>query len=136
MMNMKRNFAKRICRAFFSVCGLAFLSLFFSCYAPSPLYGTWSDNLGNKLTFLADNSYTSVIVFESVYDEDGNFLNNETETYEGSFSVVENVLSLSTEYGLIVTEWDIRGSVLYIDWTMPSEYQDSGEVKHLKLYHN
>lgn len=136
MMNMKRNFTKKICGTFFALCGLALLSAFFSCYTPSPLYGTWSDNLGNKLTFLDDNSYTSVISIESVYDEDGNLLSHETETYEGSFSVVENVLSLSTEYGLIVTEWDIRGSILYIDWTMSSEYQDSGEVKHLKLYHN
>ena len=136
MMNMKKNFAEKICRTFFSLCGLALLAAFFSCYTPSPLYGTWSDNLGNKLTFLADNSYTSIISIESVYDEDGKLLSNEAETYEGSFSVVENVLSLSTEYGLIVTEWDIRGSILYIDWTMPSEYQDSGEVKHLKLYHN
>lgn len=135
MINMKRNFTKKICGAFFALCGLALLSAFFSCYTPSPLYGTWSDNLGNKIIFSNDNSYTSVIVVNSVY-EDGNLLITETETYEGSFSVVENVLSLSTEYGLIVTEWDIRGSILYIDWTMPSEYQDSGEVKHLKLYHN
>ncbi len=133
---MKKNFANTVFKVLFSLCGLSLLSVFFSCYTPSPLYGTWSDNLGNKLTFLDDNSYISVIVMNSVYDDDGTLLSTEAETYEGSFSVVENVLSLSTEYGLIVTEWDIRGSVLYIDWTMPSHRQESGEVKHLKLYHN
>ena len=130
---MNRKFSKMIFRTFFSLCGLALLSAFFSCYSPSPLYGTWSDNLGNKLTFLNDNTYNSTIVVNQVY-EDGNLLHTETEIYEGSFSVVENVLSLSTEYGTIVTEWDIRGSILYIDWTMPSEYSES--VRHLKLYHN
>ncbi|MDE5775851.1 MAG: hypothetical protein K2H67_03110 [Treponemataceae bacterium] len=111
-----------------------FALVLFSCFTPSPLYGTWSDNLGNKITFSDDMSYTAIIAVEPITDGNENF-GYETETFSGSFSVAENVLSLSTEYGLVVTEWDIRGSILYLDWTMPQG--SSGEtIKNLRLYHN
>ena len=45
-----------------------FLSLLFifammfiaSCYTPSPLYGTWSDNSGNKITFISDGTFVAI----------------------------------------------------------------------------
>ncbi len=135
MCNMKKNFMKTLFRVFFSLCGLALLSVFFSCYTPSPLFGTWSDNLGNKITFSNDMTYTAIIAIDRILDEDGNVLKYEKETYSGSFAVAENVLSLSTEYGSIVTEWDIRGSILYLDWTMSQGY-DGETIKNLRLYHN
>lgn len=133
MMNVKRNFAKTVFRIFFSLCAIFSALVLFSCFTPSPLYGTWSDNLGNKITFSDDMSYTAIIVVDrNVIDEDYSIA--ETETFSGSFAVAENVLSLSTEYGLVVTEWDIRGSILYLDWTMPKEYGET--IKNLRLYHN
>lgn len=132
-MNVKRNFAKTVFRIFFSLCVIFSVLVLFSCFTPSPLYGTWSDNLGNKITFSDDMSYTAIIVVDrNVIDEDYSIA--ETETFSGSFAVAENVLSLSTEYGLVVTEWDIRGSILYLDWTMPKEYGET--IKNLRLYHN
>ncbi len=114
---------------------LGVVSALFSCFTPSPLYGTWSDNLGNKITFSDDNTYTATIAVERTVDEsDGSVINIETEVYSGSFSVAENVISLSTEYGLIVTEWDIRGSILYLNWTLPKGHTET--VVSLTLYHN
>lgn len=133
MMNVKRNFAKTVFRIFFSLCAIFSALVLFSCFTPSPLYGTWSDNLGNKITFSDDMSYTAIIVVDrNVIDEDYSIA--ETETFSGSFAVAENVLSLSTEYGLVVTEWDIRGSILYLDWTVPKKYGET--IKNLRLYHN
>ncbi|MDE5580776.1 MAG: hypothetical protein K2I95_05085 [Treponemataceae bacterium] len=131
---MKENFAKTVFRIMFSLCAIFFALVLFSCFTPSPLYGTWSDNLGNKITFSDDMSYTAIIATDRIIDEDDNVLNIPTETFSGNFSVAENVLSLSTEYGLVVTEWDIRGSILYLDWTMPQGYGET--IKNLRLYHN
>lgn len=132
---MKQKFSKMIFRTIFSLCAVFVCGVFFSCFTPSPLFGTWSDNLGNKITLSNDMSYTATIAGDRVLDEDGKVLGYKTEIYSGTFSVAENVLSFSTEYGTVVTEWDIRGSILYLDWTMPSEA--SGEqVKNLRLYHN
>ena len=33
-----------------------------SCYTPSPLYGTWNDNLGNKITFISDGTFVAKIL--------------------------------------------------------------------------
>lgn len=131
---MKENFAKTIFRIFFFLCAIFLTLVLFSCFTPSPLYGTWSDNLGNKITFSDDMSYTAIIATGRILDEDSNVLNIQAETFSGSFAVAENVLSLSTEYGLVVTEWDIRGSILYLDWTMPQGYGET--IKNLRLYHN
>ncbi len=130
---MKGNFMKTVFKMLFSLCAIFFAFALFSCFTPSPLYGTWSDNHGNKITFSDDMTYTAIIAVEAITDGNENygFL---TETFSGSFAVAENVLSLSTEYGSIVTEWDIRGSILYLDWTMPSGY--SKEIVNLQLYHN
>lgn len=40
----------------------AFLSLFaIGCTVPSPLYGTWSDNVGNQIMFLNDGTFSATI---------------------------------------------------------------------------
>ena len=127
--------SKMVFRMFFSLCALCVCGVFFSCVPSSPLFGTWSDNLGNKITFSSDMSYTATIAVDRVLDEDGKVLGYNTITYSGTFSVAENVISLSTEYGTIVTEWDIRGSILYLDWTLPQEASDT-QIKNLQLYHN
>ena len=132
---MKQKFSKMVFRTFFSLCALCVCGVFFSCFTPSPLFGTWSDNLGNKITFSSDMSYNATIAVDRVLDEDGEVSRYKTEVYSGTFSVAENVLSFSTEYGTVVTEWDIRGSILYLDWTLPKGASDT-QIKNLQLYHN
>jgi len=91
---------------FSPVFGLIFL-LFAACPEPSPLYGTWSDNLKNTFSFYDDGTFSA-----RVTSDGGNAL------YEGNYSVLLNVLTLScTNVDLrVVTEWDIRGNLLYLDW--------------------
>ena len=90
------------------------------CYEPSPLYGTWMDDQSNKITFINDGTFTAFI-----YNDYG-----EKVTYSGDYTVIENVLSFSTSDGSkIVTEWDIRGSMLYLIWAT------TGSTKTLTLYH-
>ena len=101
------------------LCVFAFFC-FSSCYTPSPLYGTWADNDGNKISFVSDGTFVA-----KVNDSDSNLI-----TYEGSYNVIDNVIVFSTSDGLAVnTEWDIRGSVLYLTWTA------AGTTKNLSLYH-
>jgi hypothetical protein len=90
----------------FLIFGAVFL-LFSACPEPNPLYGTWSDNLKNTFSFYEDGTFNAKIT------SDG----GET-TYEGTYSVLLNVLILScTNVELrVVTEWDIRGNMLYLDW--------------------
>jgi hypothetical protein len=83
--------------------------------APSPLYGTWNDNKGNKIVFISDLSFSATV-------------NGEQLT--GTYTVNENALSLAVDNGnTIVSEWDIRGSMLYLDWT-----DKNGTVVNLTLY--
>ena len=93
--------------------------LLFACYTPSPLYGAWADNAGNKITFADDGSFTATIVDS----------NGDKQNFSGSFSVIENVISFSMDEGSINTEWDIRGSMLYLVWS-----DMYGEQLNLKLY--
>ena len=101
---------------------LATITIFLlaSCYQPSPLYGTWSDNQGNKLIISSDNSYTAIIK-----DSNGN-----TNNYNGSYTVLENIISFSRTDGNMNTEWDIRGGILYLKWL-----DSSGKEINLNLYH-
>ena len=104
--------------------GLAFLfaMLFCSCYTPNPLYGTWTDNDGNKIQFIDDGSFTATIK-----DSD-----NQLVSYSGEWTVIDNVLIFSikgdTQYTRN-TEWDIRGAMLYLTWTA------NNTTKMLTLYH-
>ena len=97
------------------------LVLLASCYTPSPVYGTWADNSGSKITFIDDGTYTATIV-----DTTG-----VKTLYEGSWTVMENVLIFTKKSGVqFNTEWDIRGSILYLDWV-----DDEDEIQSLVLYH-
>ena len=108
------------------------LSLIFtSCYEPSPLYGTWADNDGNKITFINDGTFNAYVI-----DSAGEKVN-----YSGDYSVIDNVLvfnytspkydgSFSTN-----TEWDIRGSMLYLSWTYTDSTLGVKQTVNLTLYH-
>jgi len=77
-----------------------------SCTEPSPLYGSWADNRGNIFIFFDDGAFNAKIA-------------GADQVYEGNYSLLMNVLTLNcTNIELrIVTEWDIRGNILYLDWT-------------------
>lgn len=98
---------------------LIFTALIAGCAAPSPLYGTWTDNKGNQITFIADNTYTAKIV-DSV---------GVSKMYNGGYNVLLNALSFVTETTTVVTEWDIRGNMLYLTWVTAD-----GDVINLTLY--
>jgi len=100
---------------------LTLLTTFFtSCYSPNPLYGKWADNFGNTITFFTDLNFSAKIY---------NFYNIQ-EDFEGAYNVIENVMSFTKSDGsTTLTEWDIRGSILYITWTT-----GDGETLNLSLY--
>lgn len=104
--------------AIFSV--MIFLLL--SCYTPSPIYGTWADNVGSKISFVSDGTYTATIV---------DIENNTSERSSGSWTVMENIIIFAKDTGnSINSEWDVRGSILYLYWTY-----DAGNTQKLSLYH-
>ncbi len=97
-------------------------TLFCSCYTPSPLYGTWSDNDGNKIQFIDDGTFSATIK-----DSD-----NQIISYSGEWSVIDNVLIFTIKGDSQYTrntEWDIRGAMLYLTWTA------NNTTKILTLYH-
>ena len=117
---MTKNNKKAI--SVFSAFGLLITMLFFSCYTPSPLYGTWTDNDGNKINFMDDGNFTAAIK-----DTDNNMLH-----YEGTWATVDNVLIFNIQADNAYarnTEWDLRGAMLYLTWTA------NGNTKMLTLYH-
>lgn len=79
-----------------------------NCAAPSPLYGIWADNKGNQITFIADNTFTAKITNSS----------GVSVMYNGSYTALVNALTfvIEPESTRIVTEWDIRGNMLYLTW--------------------
>lgn len=88
------------------------------CYAPSPFYGTWADNSGDTITFMSDMSYNAKI-----------YINNTVTSQTGSYEVLMNVLILRGENGNVMeSEWDIRGNILYMEWS------DGSKNKKLKLF--
>lgn len=114
----------------------AFLSIFTclaltACYEPSPLYGKWADDYGNYVTFTSDGTFVAKIYTEP-QDEKSEI------NYQGEYSVIDNVLvfSVSEKDGepvseTINTEWDIRGSMIYLTWTNAS----NSKTLNLTLYH-
>ena len=97
-----------------------------ACTEPAPLYGTWSDNRGNTFSFYEDGTFNARVTAGGI-----------NTNYEGTFSVLLNALTLNCNYTIpgeadpndpekevsdevitfrIVTEWDIRGNMLYLDW--------------------
>ena len=107
----------------FTLTGLLLtLTLITSCYTPNPLYGTWTDNDGNKIQFMDDGTFTA-----SVKDS-----SNISLSYEGEWTTVDNVLIFSIKGDSSYsrnTEWDIRGAMLYLTWTA------NNTTKVLTLYH-
>lgn len=95
--------------------------LFAGCYVPSPLYGTWADNNGNKISFVSDGTFVATIVDSNT---------KEKTVTQGDYTIVDNVICFSTTDGVSInTEWDIRGSMLYITWTK------GGITNVMTLYH-
>ena len=94
-----------------SFVALAAALLFFtSCGpAPSPLYGTWADNRNNTFSFFDDNTFNARIGCSGAL----------IQSYSGNYIVLLNTLTLdcSNVELRVVTEWDIRGNILYLDWT-------------------
>ena len=102
---------------FFLICSMLLLV---SCREPQPLFGTWADNRGNVVSFFDDNSFNVRIYSLGV-----------TTNYEGNFTVLQNSLTFNcTNIDLrVVTEWDIRGNMLYLDWP-----REDGLSSSLTLY--
>jgi hypothetical protein len=87
--------------------------LFASCSVePGPLYGTWADNKGNTLSFFDDNTFNARIA---------NAGGSASLNYSGNYSLLLNSLTMNcTDIDLrVVTEWDIRGNILYLNWVTP-----------------
>lgn len=103
---------------FCTIIGLVCL-LTLACEESSPLYGSWADNLGNTISFFPDGTFNVKITSSGV-----------SMVYEGNYSVLMNSLTFTctSETLTVVTEWDIRGNMLYIDWPVESA------VSHLTLY--
>jgi len=106
-------------RCFILALGI-FILLWTACTVASPLFGTWSDNRGNTLSFYEDNKFSAKINS-----------NNVIKNYEGNYSVLLNSLTLTctNETLTIVTEWDLRGNMLYLDWPL-----EDGSASSLTLY--
>lgn len=107
----------------FALLTFAFIISLVGCYTPSPLYGGWSDNLGNKISLADDGTFNATIL-----------VGNAQRQYSGTYTVMENVLIFSTSEGTVVTEWDLRGSILYIQWTAAVD-GGNPEILNLVLYH-
>lgn len=93
-----------------------------SCYLPNPLYGTWADNDGNKIQFMDDGSFSA-----KIKETDGTI-----ENYEGSWTTVDNVLIFTINSDTTYTrntEWDLRGAMLHLTWTI------NQKTFQLDLYH-
>lgn len=110
--------------------------VFASCYEPSPLYGTWSDNNGSTITFVSGSDEFNAKIY--YYDDQGN---KNSKSYAGTYSWVENSLTLTykdinneNDTGTMNTEWDVRGSMIYLSWTSKLAHEDP-ETVTLTLYH-
>lgn len=95
--------------------------IFAGCYSPNPLYGKWADNKGSSISFSPDLTFSAAII-------DSNL---DKQNYEGTYNVIDNVIAFTKSTGgQTNTEWDIRGSILYLTWT-----DDRGNTLQLNLYH-
>jgi len=83
--------------------GLILVFFAVSCVEPAPLYGAWADNRGNTISFLDDDTFNAKI---------------SGEFYSGRYTLLLNTMTINcNEIELqIVTEWDIRGNILYLHW--------------------
>ena len=92
-----------------------------SCsYKPNPITGTWADNRGDQLTLFPDNTYSAKITTTV----------GEKLTINGMYNVMLNAIAFTSENGYqVVSEWDIRGSMLYLEWP-----DSEGKKLQLTLY--
>ena len=90
-----------------NIFSILFTCILLGCTTPSPFIGTWSDNVGNTITFGVENDFNASILNSA----------EESVNYTGTYTVIYNSLFLQTENLEIVTEWDIRGAMLYLEWT-------------------
>lgn len=90
------------------LCAALLIPLLAACVEPIPLYGTWADNHGNNLSLFDDESFNAKIL-------DGN---GDSQPYSGTYVVMQNILTLNNagDGRRIMTEWDLRGNVLYLTW--------------------
>jgi len=106
-------------KVLFLVSGTFLAAFFVSCNAmPSPLYGTFADNAENRFVFNDDGTFNARVT-----------VNGKTTYPDGNYSVLRNVLTLSYDGGTIVTEWDLRGNMLYLDWR-----DETGKPVGMTLY--
>jgi hypothetical protein len=98
------------------------LFVVFSCAEPLPIYGRWADNRGDNISFVEDGTFLATVVYPA----------GAKVMYEGTWTILRNSLTLNGTSGdisiQIVTEWDIRGNMLYLDWAA-----DEGAIS-LTLY--
>lgn len=99
------------------------LVMFAGCYTPNPLYGTWSDNDGNKIQFMDGGSFNATIKDSS----------DTPVTYEGDWATIDNVLVFTikgeTSTYTRTTQWDIIGAIMHLTWT------SNNSTRNLTLYH-
>lgn len=91
-----------------------------SCYAPSPLYGTWMDNNGTSLMLMNTMDYSLR------YNNSQGIKCDE----QGTWAVQDNVINFSTSQGVVVSEWDLRGAILFLTWK-----DNTGTTINMQLYH-
>lgn len=130
---MKKYFGNLF--AFMIMAFLLFLET--GCTVPSPLYGTWSDNVGNQITFLNDGTFFATIYILRENSEEGE-KNYIIEEFQGTYTTVDNALIITTSKNQkFNTEWDLRGAMLYLTWTSPTDTDEDGMAQiPLVLYHN
>jgi hypothetical protein len=100
----------------FWLLGLAVACCFIlGCEEPNPLYGTWADNQGNSFTFNDDDTFNAKL--------------HGLLPFGGSYFVQLNALTFkysdpnTGESPRVVTEWDLRGNFLYLDWPVEGKTQ-------------
>lgn len=122
MQKIGKNVADRKIPAMILALAFAFASAFliFGCYTPSPLYGTWVDNSGNTIRFQSDYTFSAKMKTSSG-----------SEASQGTYSLHNNVITFDVENPsyTVVSEWDIRGSILYLTWKSSGD-----ETLSLTLY--
>ena len=132
---------KKYAGSFLTFMSVVFTTLFvMGCTVPSPLYGTWSDNVGNQIMFLNDGTFSAEIHVPKDNPGEGE------EAYitvneQGTYNAVDNALVINTsasdtnKASKFNTEWDLRGAMLYLTWTVKTEEEGMKTVS-LTLYHN
>ncbi|MBQ3025582.1 MAG: hypothetical protein IJD23_09795 [Spirochaetaceae bacterium] len=96
--------------------------ILFGCASPSPFIGTWADNSGNTITFGLEGEFNASIKNAS----------DDSISYTGTYTVLQNALYLESDALSIVTEWDIRGSMLYIEWTDADKFSQKLTLYKIK----